>query len=139
MATDKQKLGILILLSAAFLSYSFYIYSVPPIQTVKLEAAADKGKMIWQQYNCNSCHQIYGQGGYIGPDLTNVYSQRSKTYIQTFLSYGSFSMPNFHLTPAEQESLLHYLKQVDASGKSDLRTFKINNDGTIEQQSSIQP
>ena len=139
MATDKQKLGILILLSAAFLSYSFFIYSAPPVAATKLEPTADKGKMIWQQYNCNACHQIYGQGGYIGPDLTNVYSQRNKEYIQTFLTYGTFTMPNFHLTASEQQNLLAYLQQVDASGKSDLRTFKINYDGTIEQQSNIQP
>ncbi len=33
-----------------------------------------KGKLLFQEYNCISCHQLYGLGGYMGPDLTNVIS-----------------------------------------------------------------
>ncbi len=37
-------------------------------------APAAAGKLLYQKYNCQACHQIYGLGGYMGPDLTNVYS-----------------------------------------------------------------
>ena len=74
----------------------------------------DAGKMVWQQYNCNACHQVYGLGGYLGPDLTNVYSNRGSEYIQAFLKNGTGSMPQFHLTETETSLLLSFLKEIDS-------------------------
>jgi len=48
------------------------------VGTVSFSEKALQGQQLWQQNNCFSCHQIYGLGGYLGPDLTNVYSQRGK-------------------------------------------------------------
>ena len=36
------------------------------------------GKVLYQKYNCTACHQIYGLGGFLGPDLTIVVSQQGK-------------------------------------------------------------
>lgn len=91
------------------------------------------GKMVWQQYNCNACHQVYGLGGYLGPDLTNEYSKRGPAFIQAFLKTGTGAMPLFHLTETETKSLLSFLKDIDASGKADPKTFTLNYDGTIKQ------
>ncbi|HEY0678577.1 MAG TPA: cytochrome c, partial [Chitinophagaceae bacterium] len=71
-------------------------------------------------------------GGYLGPDLTNVYSQKGPLLIKAFLQNGTPVMPNFHLSNNEIEALTAYLKHIDASGKSDPRTFTINIDGTIQ-------
>ena len=92
-----------------------------------------EGKMLWQQHNCNACHQVYGLGGYLGPDLTNVYSIKGPAYIRAFLQNGTVIMPNFQLTEQETVALLAFLQDIDASGKSDPRTFIINNNGTIHQ------
>jgi nitric oxide reductase subunit C len=133
MSSDKRKLTIFLLLAIAFLSYSFYIYSALPVANYGSSNESRKGKMIWQQYNCNACHQVYGLGGYLGPDLTNVYSLRGPAYINAFLSTGTVSMPNFQLTTEEKNNLIHWLKEIDSSGSSDLKTFRINYDGSIEQ------
>jgi nitric oxide reductase subunit C len=76
---------------------------------------------------------VYGLGGYLGPDLTNAYSSRGKDYIKAFLKYGTAAMPKFNLKEPEITALLAYLKEIDASGRSDPRSFTINYDGTIEQ------
>ncbi|HPH23772.1 MAG TPA: cytochrome c [Chitinophagaceae bacterium] len=133
MFQNRQKVFTLLLLLMGFLSYSFFLYTELPIQTTEVNKDADAGKLIWQKYNCNACHQVYGLGGYLGPDLTNVYSTRGSKYIQAFLKTGTGAMPQFNLTETETSMLLAFLKTTDASGKSDPKTFIRNYDGTIEQ------
>ena len=133
MPSDKQKLTIAIVLLISFLSYSFFIYASLPVKALPVTAKVGEGKMLWQKYNCSSCHQVYGLGGYLGPDLTNIYSTKGSAYINAFLKSGTTIMPNFNLNKQEIESLTAYLHNMDSSGKSDPRTFKLNYDGTIEQ------
>jgi len=134
MAFEKKKTLVAVLLISAFLFYSFHLYTSLPFRIQPISVAASKGKLIWQKYNCTSCHQIYGLGGYLGPDLTNAYSMRGPDYIKVFLLGGTTTMPNFHLKEDEISSLIAYLQNVDSSGKSDPRTFRINTNGTIEQR-----
>lgn len=133
MTANVIKKTVLIFLSGAFLIYSGFLYTVMPIKYNSSKRQEDAGKLVWQQYNCNACHQIYGLGGYLGPDLTNVFSKRGQEYIKTFLTAGTGAMPIFHLSESETNSLLSFLKDIDASGKSDPRTFTLNYDGTIDQ------
>ena len=133
MTTSTIKKTVLLFLSVAFLSYSGLLYTVMPVKYKATKQQEDAGKLIWQHYNCNACHQIYGLGGYLGPDLTNVYSKRGQAYIKAFLTIGTGVMPVFHLSQSESNSLLAFLKDIDASGKSDPRTFTLNYDGTIDQ------
>jgi nitric oxide reductase subunit C len=125
---------VIVALSTSFLLYSFSLYSNLPVRQTKQDALSSKGKLLWQQYNCNSCHQVYGLGGYLGPDLTNVHSLKGASYIKAFLQSGTAIMPDFHLNNEEIAALIAYLKNIDASGKADPRSFTINKNGTIEQQ-----
>jgi len=120
-------------LLTAFLTYSFYLYAALPVKASRFDQEADSGKLVWQKYNCNACHQVYGLGGYLGPDLTNVYSIKGAPYIQAFLKTGTSIMPDFHLNDTEIRQLTGFMKNIDASGKSDPKTFTLNYNGTIEQ------
>jgi nitric oxide reductase subunit C len=97
---------------------------------------AQKGKLLFQKYNCTACHQLYGLGGYMGPDLTNVMSKQefAEAYVRAFLQSGTQRMPNFHLPEQEMKELVAYLKYVDKTGISPVKKFKTNLDGTITQQ-----
>lgn len=130
MLPDKSKFLIVSSLLTAFMAYSLYLYSFLPHRN-EASTAAMEGKLLWQKHNCNACHQIYGLGGYLGPDLTNVHSTRGPEYIRAFLMGGTATMPNFNLTPEEIDNLNAYLKDVDASGSSDPRKLKIESNGTI--------
>ena len=132
MISEKQKLFLIFFLTIAFLSYSVYLYTYLPFKQTKVSDQCVKGMDLWQKYNCNACHQVYGLGGYLGPDLTNVYSIKGKEYISAFLKSGTQIMPNFNFTDEEVSSLIAYLEMMDKTGKSDPRTYKVNNDGTIE-------
>ena len=133
MAANRQKLYVLIVLLVSFVSYTAFLYTDLPVKYNSAKKNEDAGKLVWQQYNCNACHQIYGLGGYLGPDLTNVYSLKGQEYIKAFLKTGTGAMPLFYLSDEETRSLLSFLKDIDASGKANPKSFTLNYDGTIEQ------
>jgi nitric oxide reductase subunit C len=132
MSPERVKTTVFIVLCISFLSYSTNLYYHQPQVQSSLNNA-DEGKLIWQKYNCGACHQLYGLGGYLGPDLTNVYSRKGVPQIHAFLRTGSTIMPDFKLSELEIDNLTSFLATVDASGNSDPRLFKKNLDGTIEQ------
>lgn len=134
LSGDRQRVLVLLILLFFFLCYSFYLYTNLPVKRIKQDRDAAAGKLSWQKYNCNACHQVYGLGGYLGPDLTNVYSVRGPAYIEAFLKNGTSIMPDFHLKQGEIKNLLGFFRQLNASGKSDPKTFMLSYDGTIEQK-----
>ncbi|MBK7966690.1 MAG: cytochrome c [Bacteroidetes bacterium] len=88
------------------------------------------------KYNCQSCHQLYGLGGYLGPDLTNIYShpEKGETLIRAMLKSGTRQMPEFNLKEDEILAILEFLKSADACGKADPREFKVNTLGLTEKK-----
>ncbi len=134
MASDKHKVIAALILSIGFVCYTGYIYSALPNQKGTLSVEADEGKSLWQKHNCTACHQVYGLGGYLGPDLTNVFSEKGEGNIRAFLKIGNPTMPAYDLSEGETRSLLAYLKHIDETGIADPRSFTIKMNGTIKQE-----
>ncbi len=126
---------IFVTLVLSFFTFTFYLYtSTNFIYTKEYNRPiAQRGELIWQKYNCQSCHQMYGLGGYLGPDLTNIISAkgRSEAYVLALVQTGNTQMPSYNLTEDEKKELIEFLKSTDASGVSDPRSFKINLSGMI--------
>ncbi len=129
---------LFLLLVVAFIFFSANIYLKPAsVSNGAVDESIKKasvGRLVWQKYNCQSCHQLYGLGGYLGPDLTNVYSTagKSEQYIKAMIKSGVAQMPAFNLSEEEQENIVAFLKMTDASGSANPRNFKILNTGMIE-------
>jgi len=108
-----------ILMATLILGFSFYnylIYQQEAPTEVQLSQLAINGQQLFQDNNCVSCHQFYGLGGYLGPDLTNVYSKRGDAYIHAMLNSGIKSMPKFEFNQDEKEAITQFLSEVDKSG-----------------------
>jgi nitric oxide reductase subunit C len=119
MEQSKKYLLFITILLIVFSIYNFTIYtSKSDYGTVHLSEKAIKGENIWLKNNCNSCHQLYGLGGYLGPDLTNIYSTKGKgeAYIKAFVNSGIKVMPKFNLSENEKDALVQFLKEVDQTG-----------------------
>jgi len=71
------------------------------------------GKVLWQKNNCVSCHSLVGLGGHIGPDLTNVYSEKGEGYITYIVLQGKDKMPGFQFSQIELKEIISYLKRID--------------------------
>lgn len=125
---------IYLFLCAAFLAFSLGIYLNPDAQAVGTDPnLAGRGKLVYQKYNCQSCHQLYNLGGYLGPDLTNCYSAPGKgeLFIRAMLVTGTKQMPVFKIPEDEIVALLAFFRQLDKTGSSNLRHFVTKPDGTI--------
>ena len=121
---------IFLLLFVCFLTFSIWIYAIPlfsptPYSEKELHLVAE-GRLVWQKYNCHTCHQLYGLGGYLGPDLTNIYSRSSgnEHYIRGIVKSGVKQMPAFKISEDEMKALLQFLKNVDQSGTSNPQDYQ---------------
>lgn len=129
---------VFLVLCGLFLLYSVSIYSKPykiePVEGLNQTGAAE-GRLIWQKYNCQNCHQFYGLGGHLGPDLTNEYSRLdgNTKALRIYLNGGIKQMPRLELSDHEKEVLIEFLKITDASGSADPFTYKRLSNGMIEQ------
>ncbi|MFQ5702762.1 MAG: c-type cytochrome [Gemmatimonadales bacterium] len=93
------------------------------------------GLGIWREHNCQACHQIYGFGGFLGPDLTNrVTDDTPDRQVSWILTSGSGKMPAFHLSPDEQRAVVAFLRGVNRTGRSQPRPLAPTRDANpIEQ------
>lgn len=103
----------------------------PQKATLLKQAAA--GKDVWQKHNCHTCHQLYGLGGYLGPDLTNVIAKPgySNVFLKTVISNGMGLMPAFDLTNQEMEDILVFLQSMNETGTANPQHYSPQLNGTF--------
>lgn len=114
-----QLIFAFLIVSYIIFSSIIYLFGSGNYQT-KTNEMALAGQQIWQQKNCQACHQIYGLGGYMGPDLTNTISNKKKSeeYLKMIIQTGTIRMPKLNLTEQQADQIIAYLKQVDHSGSA---------------------
>lgn len=122
--------GILLALSLVFCAYTLVIYFQDHDARSPASSMVRRGMEVWQGQNCQSCHQFYGLGGYMGPDLTNVVSQRDEQRIRTFIRYGTGRMPAHAISEDELDALIAFLAWVDSSGISRVPDSAVHWTGT---------
>ncbi len=118
---------------ATFVVYSALVYTAPPNlpQSLPRTERVEHGQRLYQEYNCVACHQFYGLGGYMGPDLTNVISANGPAYAGAFLRAGSVQMPNFNFDDVQVDALIGYLEFVDASGRFPADQYEVMWNGAV--------
>lgn len=117
-----------------FTLFGFYntIVYLGDTSSKPLTLKARQGQKLWQDNNCFACHQLYGLGGYLGPDLTNIHSVKGEGYIKAFVNSGVKTMPSFSFTEQEKEALAAFLREVDQSGYYPDYKAKIKANGWVE-------
>ncbi|HEU0111089.1 MAG TPA: cytochrome c [Flavisolibacter sp.] len=104
-----------------FVVYSAVVYTTGTESGIRLTTAEqqliNKGKSLYQAKNCQACHQLYGLGGYLGPDLTTAFSDkhRGPGLIRALLRSGGNLMPDFKFSNQQIDELIAYLKYVDTT------------------------
>jgi len=129
---NKIVIGFLVL---TFVIYSIVLYQKGAfINEERLTEEALHGQQIWQDNNCTACHQFYGLGGYLGPDLTNVYSDslKSEAYIRSRIIAGTGAMPKYKFSEEEIDQLIAFFKAVDKTGYFPNRKAKKTKAGWLE-------
>jgi nitric oxide reductase subunit C len=110
---------ILAVLMVVFTIYNYWVYTSSGQNTIPVMSdQAIDGEILWQKSNCTSCHQLYGLGGYMGPDLTNIISRPNKgpIYTKAFLNSGVKAMPKFNFSEIEKDNIIAFLTHIDRTG-----------------------
>jgi nitric oxide reductase subunit C len=121
---------------AAFVAFSAHVYTDGTRLSGQpaFDERIGNGLALFQEKNCVACHQFYGLGGYMGPDLTNVVSAADKgaEYARGFLETGTMRMPDFGLSTREIDDLVRFLEYVDATGAYPPAKSEISWYGTVD-------
>lgn len=93
-----------------------------------LNALALEGRGIWHEKNCQTCHQIYGFGGFLGPDLTNAAKRVTRQRLDEVLTKGTGQMPAFDLSPKQIDAIAAWLEALDKTGVGQARAVSTASD-----------
>ncbi len=112
---------LLLALVGVFFLQGWFVYSDPAGRaSPPLSEQAAAGRDVWLRNNCQSCHQIYGFGGFLGPDLTNATERLTAARVDTVLTVGAGQMPAFHLNGTDRRAIEAFLAEVHATGRGQL-------------------
>ena len=74
--------------------------------------AGSNGEQTFKQ-RCAMCHAVKGQGGAVGPDLTQISSKMKEKDLRGKLDHPNSSMPSFRSLPKpDMDALIAYLKSL---------------------------
>jgi len=118
MVSPGQKAVVLGLLAICYVVQTALVYRDDPSE-VLLDGASLAGAELWHDHNCQACHQLYGFGGFLGPDLTNIATRVGDVGLEAHLEgmfRGQGQMPAFEISEEERGQLAAFLKAMDATG-----------------------
>lgn len=110
------KQAMLIALVSCFGLQTMLVYTDPSPE-VPIKGEALRGRKLWHEHNCGSCHQFFGFGGFLGPDLTNAAPRLTDERLHSLLTQGSGAMPAFHLQPDEISAIRQFLVEMNKTGQ----------------------
>jgi nitric oxide reductase subunit C len=104
-------------LVAAFCGQSALVYlDETAAPAMRLSARGVQGRALWHRHNCQVCHQIYGFGGFLGPDLTNAAQRLTRARLDEVLTQGNAQMPAFHFDAEQIDAIETFLQELDRTG-----------------------
>lgn len=121
MFHPSAKKTMLAVLVASFAVQTGLVYSDDVDITLSEDAVA--GRKLFHDGSCQVCHQLWGQGGFLGPDLTNAASRVDETRLSSLLTVGSGQMPAFGYSTEQVRLMSAFLREIDRPdvGRGELR------------------
>lgn len=111
MFEPSSKKVLIAVLVACFAVQTGLVYSDE--KNTPLSESGVRGRQIFHESACQVCHQIYGQGGFLGPDLTNAASRVDQTRLVSLLTVGSGQMPAYDFDEAQISDVRAFLEEID--------------------------
>lgn len=121
MLEPYPKKALLCVLVTCFVVQTGLVYS-DDVDIVLSEDAA-QGRRLYHDGACQVCHQLWGQGGFLGPDLTNAASRVDEARLASLLTVGSGQMPAFEYSVRQIGYVRAFLEEIDRPdiGRGQLR------------------
>ncbi len=84
MNSPATRRTMVVALALAFVVQTGLVYTDDTADNLpSLSEEAQEGWWLWHHHNCQSCHQFFGYGGFLGPDLTNAADRLTDERLQS--------------------------------------------------------
>ncbi|HLG96000.1 MAG TPA: c-type cytochrome [Bryobacteraceae bacterium] len=89
---------------------------------------AQQGKAVYQRLGCSSCHTIAGDGGTLGPELTDIGAHRAPDYLRQAIVDPAATLPR-GVMPVPARGFSEFLPvHVVTRGGQEVRGVRVNED-----------
>ncbi|MDP2643683.1 MAG: c-type cytochrome [Desulfobacterales bacterium] len=80
----------------------------------KISGSSERGKRLFGEFRCLSCHAVEGKGGDIGPDLTKVSSKLKPQWLYRWIktphsAWSETKMPDYGLLDQEVSDIVTFI------------------------------
>jgi len=100
-----------------------YVRSLSAIESVTVAGDVEKGKIVFKERNCGSCHILNGAGSSLGPDLTQIGLKRGTSYLlETIRKPGSKKILD------EKGYILYLVVEVELQNGKTIKGIRVNED-----------
>lgn len=114
-----------------------YVRSLGRTAPARVEGNAQRGKELYQQQGCASCHIVEGQGGSFGPVLTNIGVLRGLPYLREALVDPASVLPRSTLGMLIGGQAEYLPVRIVTSEGREVRGVRVNEDSfTIQVRDS---
>lgn len=113
----RKKAGFSLLGAVFSLISMVCVFGGGMLQAEMPQEKIQKGEKIYIDRNCKACHRILGDGGKVGPDLSDVGRRRDEAWLKGFLpdpksAFPGTIMPPFRGSEEELDALVAYLSSL---------------------------
>ena len=110
---------VMAMLVSVFLIQGWFVYTDKTgRRSPALSKQSQHGHEIWQKQNCQTCHQLFGLGGFLGPDLTRVTGRFPPEAFSAVLRSSPPPMPDYTLSDADVNDLYSFLNQINKNASA---------------------
>jgi len=105
-----------------------YVRSVGKLSQERVPGDPKRGAALYKNLACRSCHIVAGEGGTLGPDLTDIGVQRGAAYLREAVVDPGSSLPKGTLSVLSRGYAEYLPVLVVTRQGSEIRGIRVNED-----------
>jgi cytochrome c oxidase cbb3-type subunit 3 len=105
-----------------------YVRSVGKVAQARVPGDAKKGAAIYRTLTCSSCHIVAGEGGNLGPDLTDIGFLRGAAYLREAVVDPGSTLPKGTLSVLSRGYAEYLPVRIVTRQGTEVRGIRVNED-----------
>ena len=105
-----------------------YVRSIGKLAQDRVPGDARRGAAIYRNLACSSCHIVAGEGGTLGPDLTDIGLMRGAAYLREAVVAPDSSLPKGTLSVLARGYAEYLPVRIVTRQGSEIRGIRVNED-----------
>ena len=105
-----------------------YVRSVGKLPQVRVLGDAKSGDAIYKRLACSSCHIVAGEGGTLGPDLSDIGIMRGSAYLHEAVVAPDSSLPKGTLSVLSRGYAEYLPMRIVTRQGREIRGIRVNED-----------